>query len=141
MSFQMTRLPTLWREFDELFRDLAPITNEAERPFTPAADVVETPKAFEIRLDLPGMLPENIDVKVDGSVLTVTAIRNDEKNAEGHSWVRRERAWGKYVRSFTLPNTLDATQPAATYKHGVLMLSLPKREEAQPRSLKVKVEA
>lgn len=143
-SLQIRRLPALFRDFDFLLRDFGAPFGEAEggvAAHTPSADIVETPKAVEIRLDLPGMAPENIDVKVEGNLLTVTAERHEEKNAEEKGWVRRERTWGRYTRAFTLPNTLDGTQPEATYKHGVLTLTLPKREEAQPKSLKVKVEA
>ena len=139
--FQMSRLPTL---FDELFRDYSTPYAGAEaggRSFPPPADILETPKAVEIHLDLPGIVPEAIDVKLDGNVLTVSAARNAEKNVEGRGWLRQERTWGRFARSFTLPNTLDGTKPEATYKHGVLSLTLPKREEVQPKSLKVKVEA
>jgi HSP20 family protein len=139
--FQMNRLPTL---FDELFRDYAtPFagTEAGERAFTPAADILETAKAVEIHLDLPGIVPESIDVKLDGNVLTVSAARTPEKDVEGKGWLRQERTWGRFARSFTLPNTLDGTKPEAVYKHGVLTLTLPKREEVQPKSLKVKVEA
>ena len=140
----MTRLPTFFRDFDELFRDVAAPTPEgptAPRALIPAADVVETPKAIEIRVDLPGVTPEEIDVKLEGDQLTITAERKQTETTEGKGWLRQERSWGRYTRSFTLPNTLSGTQPEATYKHGVLTLSVPKREEVQPRSLKVKVEA
>jgi HSP20 family protein len=140
----MTRLPTFWREVDDLFRDLgAPVAREAAptRAVTPPADITETAKSVVIQVDLPGVNPELIDVKLDHDVLTISAERTREKAVEGDEAVRQERAWGKFSRSFTLPNTLDGTQPEATYKHGVLTLTLPKRAEAQPRSLKVKVEA
>jgi HSP20 family protein len=132
------RFPTLWREFDELFADTAA---RPTNTLLPATDVVETDKAIELHLDLPGVLPEQIDVKLEGNTLTISAERKEEKVAEQNGFIRRERTRGNFSRSFTLPTTLDGTKPEATYKHGVLVVTLPKREEAQPRSLKVKVEA
>lgn len=136
------RFPALWREFDELVRDLNPNQTDGSQSFlTPAADVVETGKAVEITLDLPGVVPEQIDVKLEGNQLTISAERKDEKSVQETGWIRRERAQGSFSRSFSLPTTLDGTKPEATYRHGVLTVRLPKREEVQPRSLKVKVEA
>ena len=136
------RFPTFWRDVDELFRDLnAAPQPQGEQAFLPAADVRETDKAVEIQLDMPGIAPEQIDVKVEGDQLTITAERKEEKAVEEKGWIRRERSQGKYLRAFTLPDTLDGTRPEATYRQGVLTVTLPKREEVQPRSLKVKVEA
>ena len=139
------RFPTFFRDFDELFREVAPVLNNdelrADQVFSPPADVVETDKAVEITLDLPGVTPENIDVKVEGNLLTISAERQTEEKTEGKGWVRQERSYGKYARSFTLPNTLDGTKPDASYKHGVLKVTLPKKDEVQPRSLKIKVES
>jgi HSP20 family protein len=143
-TVRFNRLPTLWRDLDEMIRDFGTPFGDAgttERALTPSADIVETPRAVEIRLDLPGVDAEKLDVKVDGNLLTVTAERNLEKAAEGSTWVRQERPYGRFTRSFTLPSNLDGTKPEATYRHGVLLLTLPKKEEALPKSLKVKIEA
>lgn len=144
MLMRLNRFPTLFRDFDELFRDYAaPVAEQdaAVRSLTPPVDIIDQPKAVELRLDLPGVTPDNIDVKLDGNLLTITAERKADTSVEKDGWVRQERSWGKYTRSFTLPNTVDGTKPEAAYKHGVLVVTLPKREESQPRSLKVKVEA
>ena len=133
------RFPAFWRDVDELFREVPP--NGGEQTFLPAADVRETDKAVEIHLDMPGITPEQIDVKLEGDQLTITAERKDEKTTEEKGWLRRERRQGRYSRAFTLPDTLDGTNPEATYRNGVLMVTIPKRAVAQPRSLKVKVEA
>jgi HSP20 family protein len=136
------RYPSLWRDFDELFKEAVTAAAEApEATLTPAADVVETEKAVEIHLDLPGVVPEQIDVKLEGNQLTITAERKVEKAVEQRGYLRRERPQGAFTRSFTLPTTLDGTKPEASYRHGVLTVTLPKKEEVQPRSLKVKVEA
>jgi HSP20 family protein len=141
---RLNTFPALFRDFDELFRDYSAPRVETDgnvRTLTPPVDIVEHDKNVELRLDLPGVLPEEIDVKLDGNLLTITAERKNEAKTEDKGWVRQERTWGKYIRSFTLPTTVDGTKPEASYKHGVLLVTLPKREEAQPRSLKVKVEA
>ncbi|MEW5739531.1 MAG: Hsp20/alpha crystallin family protein [Myxococcota bacterium] len=134
---------SLFRDFDEFFRDFgAPVFDDnRQAALVPPADVVETDKAVELRLDLPGVDPEQIEVKLDGNLLTISAQRKNEKTEEGKGWIRQERAWGTFSRSFTLPNTLDGTKPEAAYKHGVLTVTLPKKEEVLPKTLKVKVEA
>jgi len=132
-----------FRELDSLFRDFpAPFEAEAtERALVPAADILEHDKDVEIRLDMPGVNPEAIEVKLEGEVLTVSAERKDERKSEGKGWIRQERSWGKFARSFTLPSTIDASKPEATYKNGVLVVTLPKKDEVLPKSFKVKVAA
>jgi len=138
---RINRFP-FFREFDSLFRDFgAPFDESAERALVPAADIVEQDKAVEIRLDMPGVTPENIEVKLDGDVLTISGERKSDTKTEGKGWIRQERSWGKFTRSFTLPNTIDGAKPEATYKHGVLLVTLPKKDEVLPKSFKVKVEA
>jgi HSP20 family protein len=136
----INRFPPFFREFEQLFRDV-PATREVTPRAIPAADVVENDKAVEIHLDMPGVNPEQIDVKLEGDQLTITAERVNAKTDEKAGWIRQERTWGTFSRSFSLPDTLDGTKPAASYKHGVLTVTLPKKEEVQPRTLKVKVEA
>lgn len=127
-----------FRDFDELFNDLQPA---GKGDVVPAADIRENEKNVELRLDMPGVAPEKIDVKLEGNHLTITAERNAETTTEEKGWIRRERSTGRFVRSFTLADTLDGSAPEASYRHGVLTVTIPKREETQPRSLKVKVEA
>lgn len=130
------RFPTV---FDHFFREFeAP---ETEQTFTPAADVVENDKAIEIHLDLPGVNPDAIEVKLDENVLTISTERKLDPAAQKLGFLRRERPFGKYSRSFTLPNTIDGAQPDATYRQGVLTLTLPKKAEVQPKTFKVRVEA
>lgn len=131
------RFPTFFRDVDELFEV------PSQRTFTPAADVYETDKTVELHLDMPGIAPDAIDVKLEGDQLTISAERKTEKEAgkENEKFTRRERFAGTFRRTFTLSDTLEGTTPEASYKHGVLVVTLPKREAAQPRSFKVKVEA
>lgn len=138
-----TRMPSMFRDFDEFFRDFTAPVVEDDRAagLVPPADVIENEKSVELKLDLPGVDPEQIDVKLDGNLLTITVERKNERTAQSKGWIRQERTWGTFARSFTLPNTLDGTKPEATYRHGVLTVTLPKKEEVLPKTLKVKVEA
>ncbi len=134
--------PSLFADFDELLRDpgnARPL--EAGAALVPAADVAETDKTIEIHLDLPGMTADKIDVKLEGDLLTVMAERQAESTETKRNWVRTERSWGKFVRTFTLPDSVAATTPEASYKNGVLGITLYKKENVQPKSVKVKVEA
>ncbi len=131
------RFDTFFREFDDLFVQPA----KEETTVRPAADVRENDKAVELRLDMPGVNPEAIDVKLEGKTLTIRAERNDDKTTDDKGWIRRERTTASFFRSFALDDSLIGSEPQASFKHGVLTVSIPKREETQPKSLKVKVEA
>ena len=101
------------------------------------ADVVETQDAIVVRLDLPGHKSDDIQLKVENDVLSIEAVRKlDEKR--GETYHRAERVFGKVSRSFTLPANVDSTRTEASYVDGVLEISLPKREEAKPRTIQVK---
>ena len=132
---------SFFRDVDSLFREVG-TTGEAppQVSFTPATDIRESKEALTLTLDLPGFAPENIDVKVEGDTLTITAERREEKPVGDGEWVRRERRVGTYARSFVLPETVEGTNPSARYAHGVLTIALPKKEEAKPRSVQVKIE-
>jgi HSP20 family protein len=106
----------------------------------PSVDVKETKDALQIFTELPGVDPKDVEVTVESGVLTLKGQRNFEKAVEGESYHRVERAYGTFERSFTLPTNVDADRIQATYKHGVLQLSLPKREEAKPKSIAIKIQ-
>lgn len=106
----------------------------------PAVDVRETPDTLEIQVELPGVDPKDVQVAVENGVLIIKGCRNFEKAAEGETYHRVERAYGSFERSFTLPSNINQEKVKATYKHGVLNLSLAKREEAKPRSIAINIE-
>jgi HSP20 family protein len=106
----------------------------------PTVDVRETKNALEISAELPGIEPKEVEVSVEDGVLTLKGARNFEKATEGETYHRVERAYGSFERSFSLPTNVDPEKVQATYRHGVLHLTLPKREEAKPRSISIKVE-
>ena len=104
----------------------------------PPADVVENKDAIVVRLDLPGHKSDEIQLRVENDVLTVEATRKPAEKT-GEAFHRSERVFGKFARSFTLPTNVDSGRTEASYVDGVLEITLPKREEAKPRTIQVKL--
>jgi len=105
------------------------------------ADIVETAEALRVSVDLPGYDPGSFEVRVDGDALTIRAERKQLADEKGHAYLRSERPYGTCTRSFALPATVDGSKCDARYQHGVLTVTLPKREEARPRSIAVQVQS
>jgi len=103
-------------------------------------DVAETDSAVEVRLDLPGVKPDDIDIQVDGGVLTIRGERNEEASEEDkrRNYHRVERRYGSFARTLTLPCGVQEDEAAAEYKDGVLTVVLPKAAESQTKKIKVK---
>jgi HSP20 family protein len=116
-----------------------------DRPFTrenlwtPAVDIEEDEKHYLVTMDLPGLDKKEVDIKLNGDVLTVSGEKKNEVKEEGKNYHRLERFYGKFQRSFRLNNDVNREQIEATFKNGVLRLSLPKTEKAQPKQIEVKV--
>lgn len=128
------------RAVDRLFRDIAmPALELKSVPLAAAADVVETREAIVVRMDLPGFDPKALDVKVEKDLLTIRGERREEERKEGETYHRAELRYGSFARSFALPVAVDGQKAQARYENGVLEVRLPKREEAKPRSIEVKV--
>jgi len=127
--------------FDRVWSDFAlpALGFSAQAVRVPAADVRETADEIVVEVDLPGHKQEELQIKVDGDVLTIEAERKAERAEKGDSYHRSERILGKFARSFTLPANVDSTRTEAKYEAGVLQIHLPKREEAKPRAIKVNV--
>ncbi len=133
--------PSLFKNFEDFFKDygVAP-AREVEAAFMPAADVLETATGYEVQVDLPGLKAEQIEVKVEDDVLTLSAERKAEAREDKAGYLRTERAYGRYARSFVLPETVDATaEPKASYEAGVLTVTLAKKPEVKPKTVQVKV--
>jgi HSP20 family protein len=105
---------------------------------TAPLDVAETDNAFELRLDAPAMKPQDFDIDVHGNVVTVRGERKEEKEEKGKTWHRVERRTGQFARTVTLPCNVNADEVAAEYTGGVLVVKLPKTEEARPKKIAVK---
>jgi HSP20 family protein len=139
---------TLWSNPEQTF---AALSEEMDRlvkgvnakawsyGLTPAADVTETEAEYRVLIDLPGIDPAAVQLRVENDTLTVQVDRKQTQAAAGETVHRSERAFGTFFRSFTLPTGVDATKVEAAYDKGVLAVKLPKREEAKARSIPVSV--
>jgi HSP20 family protein len=130
----------LMRDFDHLFQELTGQAVRQGREFAPATDIYETESGVTLQVDLPGHDPKAIEVKVEKGVLTLRSERKADPAAK-ESARRLERGFGVYTRSFKLPDTVDATNVQARYESGVLTLTMPRKEEAKPRVIEVKVQS
>jgi HSP20 family protein len=108
--------------------------------WVPAVNILEREDAIVISADLPGLKPEDVEVTVEQGTLNIRGERKLEEKHEGETLHRVERLYGLFERSFTLPNTVDPNKIEARFKNGEMTLTLPKREESKPRSVKIKVE-
>jgi HSP20 family protein len=110
------------------------------RPWVPAVDIRETDNALTLKADLPDMKFEDIDVRLENGTITLKGERNfEQEKANGGGWHRVERSYGTFERVFSLPETVDPEGVKAEYKNGVLTVTLPKKEIAKPRQVKVQV--
>jgi HSP20 family protein len=131
------------RLFDEMVGRGLWRTSE-ERPlrgsWVPAINILEREDAMVITADLPGLKAEDVDVTVEEGTLTIRGERKLEEVGEGETFHRVERLYGVFERTFTLPNSVDVEKIEARFSNGEMTLTLPKREESKPRSVKIKVE-
>ena len=108
--------------------------------WVPAVDIYETENHdLVVRAEVPGMTREDIQVTVENGTLVLKGEKKFDPEVKEEHYRRIERAYGAFHRSFTLPNTVDATKVSADYKNGVLTVKLPFREEAKPRTINVEV--
>ena len=136
-------LSTLQDQFNRLFNEsFRNHTQEsALTTWAPAVDIYETPNELVVKADLPDVNEKDIDVRVENNLLTIRGERKFEKSVTEENFLRVERAYGAFSRSFSLPNTVNAETIGAEYQNGVLTVTLPKREESKPRQVKVTVNA
>jgi HSP20 family protein len=134
---------TLQEQVNRLFNDVFE-RNQHESSLStwaPAVDIFETEHELVVKADLPDIDPKGLDIRVENNVLTIRGERKFEKTVNEDSYLRVERAYGSFSRSFSLSNTVNPEAIKADYENGVLTLSIPKREEAKPKQIKVNVGA
>ncbi len=107
--------------------------------WAPSVDIYETPNELVVKADLPDVEEKDIDVRVENNLLTIRGERKFSKEISEDNYLRVERTYGSFSRSFSLPNTVNPEAIKAEYKNGVLTLTLPKREESKPRQVKVNI--
>ncbi len=136
----------------EPFRDLARLQSEVSRMFddrmfrpgesmgwTPGCDIYEDEEGVSLRFELAGVDPKDVDIRFENGVLTIRGERKLENEEKRESYHRIELGYGTFTRSFSLPSTVDAEKIRAEAKNGILAVSLPKKAEARPRAIQVKV--
>jgi HSP20 family protein len=109
------------------------------RPWVPAVDIRETDHELVVKADIPGMKFEDIDVRLENGTLTLRGERKFEEEKKEGGWHRVERSYGTFERVFTLPDSVNPEGVTADYKNGTLTVTLPKKEIAKPRQIKVQV--
>lgn len=105
--------------------------------WTPAVDIYETDQSVVLKAELPGIDPKDVEIRVEDGTLWLKGERKFEKEVKEEGYRRIERQYGSFMRSFPLPAAVDSEKATAEYKDGVLSLTLPKREEAKPKTIKV----
>lgn len=109
------------------------------RPWTPAVDIFENENELVLKADLPEVDAKNVGIQMENGTLTLKGERKFEEQKNGKGYHRIERAYGRFVRAFSLPETVDAEKVKADYKNGVLTITLPKKEVAKPRTVNIEV--
>jgi HSP20 family protein len=131
------------REFDRLFREaFNPAVADGElstRTWAPPVDIYEDGDSLVLKAELPGVNPDDVDIRVENNTLYLKGERKFEKEVKEQNYHRVERSYGTFTRTFSLPNSIDADKVGANYKDGVLTLTMPKKEEAKPKTIKVTV--
>ena len=131
----------------DLFRDLRSVEDEfdkiAGRAFSrdtwvPALDVRESQDRFDVTVDLPGLEPDDVNVTFEDGMLSISGKREFSAQDRGETWHRIERSFGTFARSMRLPQTADTERIEATFEKGVLTVSVPKTEQAKPRTIEVR---
>lgn len=109
--------------------------------WAPAVDIYETENALVVKADLPDIQEKDIDIRVGNNTLTIRGERKFQKEVNEDNYLRVERAYGTFTRSFSLPNTVNTEGIHAEYRNGVLTVNMPKREESKPKQIKISASA
>jgi HSP20 family protein len=135
---------TLQDEVNRLFEDN--FTRERSghadlATWAPAVDIYETENELVVKADLPDLQDKDIDVRITNNTLTIRGEQKFEKDVKEENFLRIERTYGAFMRSFSLPNTVSSENIRAEYRNGVLTLHMAKREESKPKQIKISVSA
>jgi HSP20 family protein len=149
MSVRLTRwepireLANLQDRMNRLFNDsFSPVTSQeslAAGSFVPPVDVYEDEQAIRLKMEVPGIDEKDIDIRLENNLLTVHGERKLESETKEENYHRIERSYGSFIRSFTLPNTVNTEAVNAGYAKGVLTITLGKLAAARPKQIKVEI--
>ena len=136
-----SELERLSQRIERLFEEMLPVRREdgqVERVWAPSVDVYETDRAFMVEVDLPGLKKEDVKITVENNTLTITGERKWKKEVNDENVHRQERFYGKFVRSFILPDNVDRDNISASFEDGVLTIEIPKRDREERKVVKIK---
>ncbi|QNI36867.1 Hsp20/alpha crystallin family protein [Edaphobacter albus] len=136
LSLLQNRLDSMFQDFEWSAEQNEALTTGN---FVPPVDVYEDSQKVILKLEVPGIKQDDLDVRLEDQILTVKGDRKFEKEEKEENFHRIERRYGSFVRSFTVPQTVDTESVAADYNTGVLTITLNKKAEAKPKQVKIKV--
>lgn len=135
--FETDDLPAGLRLFSDTVNRL--LSDAQVRPWTPAVDIFETENELVLKADVPDVDMKDIDIRMENGTLALKGERKFENEQGSKGFHRVERSYGTFARYFTLPDTVETDKVKADYKNGVLTITLPKKEVAKPRQIKIEV--
>ncbi len=124
-----------WNRMLDNFFDDVPVWNTR----TPAVDVKEEEKRYLMEVELPGLTDKDIELKVEDNILTLSSKKEESKEEKRNGYLLRERRSAEFCRTFVMPQDADRAEVKAEFKNGLLVVDIPKKPEAQPRKIDVKV--
>ena len=132
---------TLRDQLSRVFGEMPERTGEESNltAWAPAVDIYETENELVIKADLPEVSPQDLDIRVANNILTIRGERKFEQKVDEENYLRIERAYGAFTRSFSLANSVKSDEIKAEYHNGALTLHIPKAEETKPKQIKVNV--
>ena len=135
------RAMTVQEQLGHVFADMQERTGEESNltAWAPAVDIYETENELVIKADLPEVNTQDLDIRVANNILTIRGERKFENKVNEENYLRVERAYGSFTRSFSLANSVKSDEIKADYQNGTLTLHIPKAEEAKPKQIKVSV--
>lgn len=126
--------------FERTFENGSSLPEEFENAvWSPLSDIYEDKDNFKIKLDLPGMKKEDVKINMENNMLSISGERKQEKETDNSKYHRVERVYGKFYRSFTLPEFIEHEKIDAEFKDGQLTVTIPKSEKAKPKQLEIKI--
>jgi HSP20 family protein len=138
-STMQDRMNRMNRLFRESYSPEGPEEALTTTSFAPPVDIYEDEHNITLKIEVPGIDEKDIDVRIENNTLTVHGERKIEKEEKEENFRRVERQYGSFIRSFTLPSSVDSGQVSAHYDNGVLKIKLAKKAEAKPKQIKVNV--
>ena len=131
-------LSSLPKDLDHFFGNFGLDFQNTDKVWNPSIDVIESENDYEVKAEIPGMEKDDIKVSFEDNMVTLTGEKKRESEENDRNYRRIERSYGKFERSFRLPNGINVDEIKANYKNGVLSISMPKSEASKPKEIAVK---